>query len=132
MSDWLRQFVRERAGYRCEYCHLPDRHPLREAFHLEHIKARQHGGPTVVENLAWACHRCNLYKGPNLSGVDPDSQETVLLFHPRHDHWEKHFVLDGSRICGITAAGRATVWLFQMNSEKRAELREELIRQNLF
>ena len=29
--------------------------------------------------------RCNLHKGPNLSGVDPDTGQVVRLFDPRDD-----------------------------------------------
>jgi hypothetical protein len=37
----LRTLVRQRAGDRCEYCHLElvEHHPL--VFHIEHITARQ-------------------------------------------------------------------------------------------
>jgi hypothetical protein len=62
--------VRRRAGNRCEYCHLPQE-AFRRGFHTEHIVARQHGGPTSLDNLAFACWSCNLKKGPNLSGIDP-------------------------------------------------------------
>jgi 5-methylcytosine-specific restriction endonuclease McrA len=62
--------VRRRAGNRCEYCHLPQG-AFRRGFHIEHIVARQHGGPASFDNLAFACWSCNLKKGPNLSGIDP-------------------------------------------------------------
>jgi 5-methylcytosine-specific restriction endonuclease McrA len=61
----LRESVRERAGGRCEYCRLPDAALSPEDFHVEHVVARKHGGDNGVENLAWACIFCNLYKGPN-------------------------------------------------------------------
>ena len=73
MSEAMRQLVRERAGGRCEYCWLPDSRPPIEPFHLEHIVARQHGGQTILENLGWACHRCNRHNGTNLSAIDPDT-----------------------------------------------------------
>src|SRR5580692_12396034 len=44
---------------------------FRRGFHIEHIIARQHGGSTGLDNLAFACWTCNLKKGPNLSGIDP-------------------------------------------------------------
>ena len=43
--------VRRRAGNRCEYCHLPQV-AFRRGFHIEHIVARQHGGPTSLDNRA--------------------------------------------------------------------------------
>ena len=49
MDERLRQTVRERAGYRCEYCSLPqDTEPF-FAYHVEHVVARQHGGKTTAE-----------------------------------------------------------------------------------
>ena len=71
MRTSLRKLVRHRAGTRCEYCRQPELVPQLQPFHLEHIRPRCHGGMTSLENLAWACSRCNLLKGANLTGVDP-------------------------------------------------------------
>ncbi len=84
------------------------------------------------ENLAWACHRCNRHKGTNLSGIDPDTREVVMLFHPRRDRWSEHFTLVGVRLRGLTATGRATVWLLQMNAERRLERRAELLKRGWY
>ena len=126
MNVELREAVRERAGGRCEYCHLAQRHQQFHPFHIEHIVARQHQGSDDFSNLALACHQCNLHKGTNLSGLDPDTNEMVRLFHPRRDVWSEHFRLEGIRIVGRTATGRTTAWLLQMNSEERLELRAVL------
>ena len=85
-----------------------------------------------MENLAWSCHRCNRHKGTNLTGVDPDTHSVVFLFHPRRDVWEEHFALDGVSLRGLTPTGRTTVWLLQMNAERRLERRAELIKRGLF
>jgi HNH endonuclease len=76
MDERLRQFVREWAGHRCEYCSLPqDAEPF-FAYHIEHIVARQHGGGDDSGNLALACYHCNAHKGSNLSGLDTASTDT--------------------------------------------------------
>lgn len=126
MSASKRLMVQKRACFRCEYCRLPDLLPGLMRFHLEHIRARQHGGPDVPSNLAWACARCNEKKGPNLSGVDPDTDRITRLFNPRRDNWSRHFSLDDLRIRGITATGRATAWLLEFNSDERLKLRDGL------
>ena len=77
MSE-LAEEVRRRAGYRCEYCRLPQV-AFRRSFHIEHIVARQHGGSKQLDNLALACWNCNLKKGPNLAGVDPGTGQTAAL-----------------------------------------------------
>jgi HNH endonuclease len=126
MDAATREFVRERAGSRCEYCLLRQEHN-ELTHHIEHIIAKQHGGTDEADNLALACHRCNLRKGPNLSGVDPLSGDVVLLFHPRRDRWEQHFALRDARIDGSTPTGRATVQVLAMNDARRVELRAGLI-----
>ena len=132
MDSALRRWVRERAESRCEYCRLHQDYDRFYAFHLEHILARQHGGDTQPANLAWACHSCNLHKGPNLTGVDPQTGRIVELFHPRRDQWERHFRWNDAILMGRTGIGRATVAVLKINSEDRVELRKLLLKQGLF
>ena len=80
---------------------------------------------TTTENLALACYHCNAHKGPNLSGLDPESGALVRLFNPRLDKWEEHFERNGVLIVGRTAVGRATVGLLKMNAADRRRLREQ-------
>ena len=129
MTAAYREAVRQRAGRRCEYCHLPDFAMESEDFHVEHIIARKHGGKDRLENLAWSCIFCNLYKGPNLASFDPDTGELTRLFNPRGDGWDEHFRLDGTRITGLTPVGRTSVWLLEMNSEILLNLRVSLLRE---
>ena len=126
MDAATRALVRERADNRCEYCLL--RQEYCEFTHrIEHIVSKQHGGRDAVDNLALACHRCNLKKGPNLTGVDPVTGELAPLFHPRRNRWEEHFEFQNTKIEGLTPTGRATVRLLAMNDPRRLELRSELL-----
>jgi hypothetical protein len=123
MDARLRQQVRQRAQNCCEYCGLrQEQEPL--PFHIEHITSRQHGGKDTAENLALACHHCNLHKGTNLSGLDPQTRALTRLFHPRLDNWHEHFAHRGSKITGMSAIGRTTVSLLRMNEDGRLQLRE--------
>jgi hypothetical protein len=122
----LRSLVRQRAGDVCEYCRLPQASSRYVRFHIEHIIARQHGGPTHAENLALACGYCNHHKGPNIASLDPESGELVPLFHPRRDPWHDHFAWDDTIIVGLTPVGRATIQLLGVNDWQRIELRENL------
>ena len=124
MDERLRQFVRERSSHRCEYCRLPQAAEPFFTYHVEHVIARQHGGGDDIGNLALACCHCNSQKGPNLSGLDPESGALVRLFNPRHDEWDQHFERNGVLIVGRTAIGRATVGLLKMNAADRRRLRE--------
>jgi hypothetical protein len=137
MSDPA-EAVRRRAGNRCEYCHLPQA-AFRRGFHTEHIVARQHGGSANLDNLALACWSCNLKKGPNLSGIDPETGELTTLFHPRKDAWAEHFaalvgtlIPLGIEIQGLTPVGRATVRVLGLNEEMRQMVRYELWLEGLY
>jgi hypothetical protein len=126
MNESTREFVRQRAGDRCEYCHIHQRELPFASFHVEHVIARQHGGGDEAENLALACHQCNRHKGTNLSGIDPVAQDVVRLFDPRQLRWDEHFAIRDFAVIGLTATGRATVALLRMNSPDRVALRAEL------
>jgi 5-methylcytosine-specific restriction endonuclease McrA len=122
MDAALAELVRSRAGGLCEYCHLPQQFSeLR--FHVEHIIPRQHSGGDDAANLALACPDCNLFKGPNLTAVDPATHRVVRLFHPRRQKWTVHFALDGTLIVGKTPFGRATVSLLRVNEGHRLRVR---------
>jgi hypothetical protein len=120
----LREFVRQRAKLRCEYCGLPEVDSPTARHHLEHVVARKHGGATRASNLATACHRCNLNKATDLSGLDPSTGRLTRLFHPRRHKWNYHFRFEGNWIIGKTAIGRATVNVLRMNEPERLRLRE--------
>ena len=103
MEASIRRMVRAIAPGRCEYCRLPQAAQPFVAFHVEHIVAKQHGGSDHPDNLCIACERCNAFKGPNLTGVDPAGRDVERLYDPRRQLWEEHFVLRGAAIEGLSA-----------------------------
>ncbi len=123
MDANLRAAVRQRAAERCEYCHRLQADSPLISFHIEHIVARKHDGSEQLDNLALACPDCNLRKGSNLTGIDPDSSSVTRLFDPRVQNWDEHFVWEGLRIVGQTAIGRTTVRVLDLNSPARLRLR---------
>lgn len=123
----LREQVRQRAEDRCEYCHLHQSAAPFFAFHLEHIRARQHGGTDDLSNRALACPDCNAAKGTNQAAYDPESDVLVPLFNPRVHSWDEQFEARGIFIVGRTPIGRATVQLLGMNDDERVEMRAELL-----
>ncbi len=76
-----------------------------------------------MENLALACIDCNLHKGANLTGMDPDTNRVVELFNPRRQAWREHFTWDGPIISGNSATGRTTIRVLEMNSDDRIRVR---------
>lgn len=123
ITEVTKILVRERAGNRCEYCQLhQDDSPL-SSLHIEHIIPRKHGGSDEMDNLTLACIDCNLHKGPNLTGIDPQTNKVTELFHPRRQRWSVHFAWEGSSLVGQTAIGRTTVRVLDMNSDDQIALR---------
>src|SRR5687768_13092180 len=100
-SSKLRRRVVERAGNRCEYCLIRQEFSA-SAHQIDHVVADKHRGPTTYENLALSCALCSRRKGSDLSSVDTDTGAVVRIFDPRCQAWTDHFVLDGSRILGLS------------------------------
>ncbi|SIO35122.1 HNH endonuclease [Singulisphaera sp. GP187] len=132
MDAATRRLVRQRAHERCEYCRLPQAAQPFVAFHVEHIIARQHGGGDNPDNLCVACERCNAFKGPNLTGIDPETGSIERLFDPRHQLWGEHFAFRDPAISGLTPVGRTTVEVLAMNEGRRVQLRAELLARGEF
>lgn len=128
----LRQEVRERAGFRCEYCWIHEDQDRFFTFPIDHVIAKQHGGQETLDNLCLSCFRCNAHKGPNLTSVDPQTGLTNPLFHPRRDTWGDHFHWDGPLLVGDTPTGRATVRCLAINHPDAVVLRELLIAEGSF
>ena len=55
MDASLARKVREREGHACEYCRMPQAYDPAVPFPIDHVIARQHGGPTTPGNLALSC-----------------------------------------------------------------------------
>jgi hypothetical protein len=133
MAISLEDRVRQRANGRCEYCQLPQAaSPL--GFQIDHVIARQHGGTWTFGNLALSCPHCNAHKGPNIGSRDPTGRVKGLipLFNPRRHRWSRHFLWEGPTLRGLTAIGRATIQVLDMNDSEEVALREALIHEGIF
>jgi hypothetical protein len=118
----LYEIIRQRAKFRCEYCHYPEllsSGPLS----IDHIQPQSLGGSDDLENLALACRRCNERRYNFTSGVDPTTGSEVALFNPRQDQWSEHFIwsADGLEIIGVSPTGRATCNRLDLNDNRREE-----------
>ncbi len=127
----LRRLVAERAGYRCEYCLLPQVAALHR-HEPDHIVPLQHDGMTEANNLAFACFRCNRHKGPNIGSYDPVTGQLVSFFHPRLQIWNQHFQFVDGEIRPLTAEGRVTVRILRLNDSDRLTERRRLIEAKLY
>lgn len=122
----VRRLVAERAGFRCEYCLVPD--SLTFAPHeIDHIIALKHGGGSKLDNLAYSCAVCNKRKGSDVASYDRQTDRVIALYHPRRDSWGEHFQLEGARIVPLTERGRVTVDLLRLNRPTRLAERALLL-----
>jgi 5-methylcytosine-specific restriction endonuclease McrA len=123
MDAALRAAVRQRADDRCEYCQRRQADSPLIPLQVDHVVPRKHGGTDEFDNLALACAECNLHKGSNLTGIDPQSRHVTPLFDPRSQPWAGHFSWDGLRIVGRTEIGRTTVRVLELNAPARLRVR---------
>ena len=117
----LRRQVASRANFRCEYCLFPERFATFR-HQIDHIISVQHGGQSILENLAYACIHCNRFKGPNIAALDRSGQVS-WVFDPRQQNWIDHFHLNAAVIEPLTGIGEATVRLLKINDVLRVQER---------
>jgi hypothetical protein len=120
----IQEQVRQRADFLCEYCHTNERwHYVR--FTMDHLVAVIEGGADALENLALACFHCNRRRAIRSLALDFLSGQLVPLFNPRLHRWADHFIwsADGLRIVPLTAIGRATAALLELNRERVLRIR---------
>lgn len=116
ISKALREHVKQRARFRCEYCQSSEWLNGIEG-EIDHIIPRAEGGTEQPDNLCLACTACNGYKQAKTTGIDPEIGQAVTLFHPRQQRWGEHFAWndDGTQILGLSSCGRATIEALRLN-----------------
>ncbi|MEL6354025.1 MAG: HNH endonuclease signature motif containing protein [Cyanobacteria bacterium J06627_28] len=120
----LRQLVIQRAANRCEYCGISQAGQV-ATFHIDHIIPSVAGGKTVSDKLALARVSCSLRKGARQAIDDPDTGQEVSVFHPRQQIWKEHFTWQGVEVIGLTATGRATAKVLDLNRATMLAIRTE-------
>ena len=119
-----------RAGFKCEYCLLPEEITF-YSFHIDHIRSIKHGGLTLVDNLAYCCPDCNYFKGSDI-GSFASSDEITRFFNPRKDKWEEHFHFSDGMILSKTTIAEVTAAIFRFNELDRLVFRRQLNQQNQY
>ncbi len=123
----IRLHVSTLAGFKCEYCLLPENFS-QFIFHIDHIISQKHGGLTKLINLANSCPGCNYYKGSDIATFAKNSQQNLVrFFNPRTDDWNENFEIKKGKIIGLTEIGFATEKIFKFNEKDRLNFRQELI-----
>jgi len=118
LPDSLYQEVARDARHQCGYCRVPQS-VLPYRLEIEHLQPRSLGGSNEHHNLWLSCHKCNRLRSNRMELTDPLTGRKVPVFNPRHNDWSAHFTweLDGLRVVGLTACGRATVETLRLNDQ---------------
>ena len=127
----LRKQVRDRARNCCEYCLLHEDNAF-FSHEIDHIISEKHRGETTLDNLCMSCFECNRFKGSDIGSLDIDTDTFTRLYNPRKDSWDEHFTLKNAKIIPLTAIGRITVFLLQMNTEEQITKRKALLKNKLY
>jgi hypothetical protein len=124
MNKTIRQAVKTRAHFLCEYCQSPE-YFSPDPFECDHILAVSKGGIDDLDNLALSCSGCNGHKSDALEAIDPGTGAKVSLFNPRTDIWRDHFLWNGdfTVLIGISPVGRATILKLRLNRPSVVNLR---------
>jgi 5-methylcytosine-specific restriction endonuclease McrA len=126
ISEKLKNKIRQQAKNRCGYCLLPQSlNPT--ILEIEHLLATANSGTDAEENLWLACRLCNGYKGVQTTAIDPQTNQSIALFNPRTQDWNKHFKWNEEKIIGKTACGRATIQALKLNNEIILPVRKKWI-----
>lgn len=131
LASDVREYVRQRAQNRCEYCHKPEGYAAHK-HQIDHIISQKHHGTDELNNLALACFRCNVSKGTDVAAYDPKTEQLVPFYNPRTQIWDEHFKSDNAELIGLTPTGRVTVEIFQFNHPDQLETRQMLIEAGLW
>ena len=111
LPDELRERVRQRAHFACEYCGATEIGTA-GLLTIDHFQPQSRDGSDAFENLVYCCHRCNEYK----SDYWPQEPGEPRLWNPRQEPADAHFVeLAGGNLFPISATGTFTLNRLRLN-----------------
>lgn len=107
----LREQVRQRAHFACEYCGVTETDSGGELT-VDHFRPKTHGGTDDLENLLYCCSRCNLYK----ADYWPCQPNDPVLWNPRQNPAEVHLLtLADGKLFPLTAPGEFALKRLRLN-----------------
>lgn len=111
ISPELRNYVRQRAQFACEYCGVTETDTGGELT-IDHFQPQAKDGTDSLENLLYCCIRCNQYK------VDywPSQPHEPQLWSPRTSPATTHFLpLEDGTLHPLTPVGAFTIQRLRLN-----------------
>lgn len=106
-----RDVVRQRAHFACEFCGVSETDAAGQLT-VDHFRPRAKGGEDSLDNLVYACIRCNVYK----QDYWPPNVDAPQLWNPRYESAARHFIeLDDGQLTPLTAVGAFTIRRLRLN-----------------
>ncbi|MEM7532517.1 MAG: HNH endonuclease signature motif containing protein [Chloroflexota bacterium] len=107
----IRQQVRERANFACEFCGVTEVDMVGELT-IDHYRPQTKGGGDELDNLIYSCLRCNQQK----SNYWPSKGGDIFLWNPRQDPAHQHFLLrEDAVLHPLTDIGAFTISRLRLN-----------------
>ena len=111
ISSAIREYVRQRAKFSCEYCGVSETDTGSELT-IDHFQPVSQGGNDHLDNLVYCCMRCNQYK----RNYWPRSSQDGDLWNPRLESVVQHFLLiDNGLLEPLSAKAMFTIRLLRLN-----------------
>lgn len=111
ISGEIRQQVRQRANFTCEFCGISESNAGGELT-VDHFQPLSKGGDDRLDNLIYCCPRCNQYK------LDywPAGSDDPLLWNPRIEPAQHHFIeLDDGMLHALTSIDAFSLRRLRLN-----------------
>ena len=120
ISSELRQQVRQRASFACEFCGITESDSGGELT-IDHYHPQSQGGSDEPENLIYSCSRCNLYK----ADYWPQNAEQTVLWNPRTEPFAIHFIeSENGQLYPLTAIGSFSLLRLRLNRPQLIQSRQ--------
>ena len=121
LNDRVKQIVRKRADFACEYCGVTEQNAGGELT-VDHFLPQSKGGGDELENLVYCCSRCNLYKSD--FWIEPPNEPS--LWNPRVEPAENHFwQADDGHLYALTAKGELSIRILNLNRPQLVAYRRQ-------
>ncbi len=107
--------IRQRFAYACGYCDV-DEVSAGGVLTIDHYRPLSSGGGDSLDNLIYACVRCNQYKH-SFWPTAKDERLGFRILHPLHDNLSAQYRLDvaSGRLEPLTETGRFHITLLRLN-----------------
>lgn len=119
VSAEVRQHVRERAAFACEFCGVAEA-DVAGPLTIDHFQPKIHGGTDDLANLIYCCYLCNPFK----ADYWPTKPDEPRLWNPRLEPASDHFLLTADGLAlPLTPVGDFTVRRLRLNRPHLVQFR---------